>query len=819
MKYQNHVEKNSQTTEYIWSEVGNFCIRGISLLALLMSGFLAIQDGLQIDWWDMKRVLVICVITTVFITMIYTNKYLSIIGIGLGMVLEIYLVFFQFEYIEQEFIKCFYHVLSLVNKHYRMSFTIMEDLISENALVLVVFLAILMGLWSGKGIAGKKVGWLTFFPLIPAFGGGFLLGYAPGLEAVMCLLVGLGFILLKMHKEEDRAERKAKRMAFLLLCLAVEISNLFYQPISERLLVYNDEFNLFQDKQEDKMLALIKDNEKLSRSISDIFWKLNGQKKSAALSNEPPELPIEQVFCITVEHYPKEPLYVKNFVGAYYDEGRWYPASEEEFEEFSVNQNLEPEQLGEAVLNRMMSFRKERTMENTWIQIQYRSGNLSLLPYYTNIPDEALIVEDSGIRIMDKKYQFQKIRTETASEIKEILADAFEEPAVSMSEGDRNMLQAYEEYIKDRYTRLPEGQLDYFCDNWDMAYEILENGECSYSFDLEQAPEDMDIIEYFVFHQKKGYCMHFASAYTILLRGIGVPARYASGYLVLPQDFMQNEDGTYTAKVSGQRAHAWVEYYNKVTGWMPYEVTPDNYYSAVVQSGAEESMEEIVANLESESSKQSMKWGKDENGNYYVMYDVTESEKEEQEAQQQIKEEQKESMKEDVQDQLNELQSSEHKENDIESVKGKRDKTEQVIEIARIAFGMIGVFLLVVGLRRRFVWKCRKQRFVDADTKKAARAIVIETLCLLKVAGIELGETEDEIAFAQKTEQTLKCFKEGAFITFVEIARIARYGDKKLTKEQVEYLHHICKILMEYEKSKLNWYQRIWYRYGNIRIL
>ena len=39
-------------------------------------------------------------------------------------------------------------------------------------------------------------------------------------------------------------------------------------------------------------------------------------------------------------------------------------------------------------------------------------------------------------------------------------------------------------------------------------------------------------MEYFLTENKKGYCMHFASAGVLLLRAAGVPARYVEGYVV-----------------------------------------------------------------------------------------------------------------------------------------------------------------------------------------------------------------------------------------------------------------------------------------------
>ncbi len=97
----------------------------------------------------------------------------------------------------------------------------------------------------------------------------------------------------------------------------------------------------------------------------------------------------------------------------------------------------------------------------------------------------------------------------------------------------------------------------------------------AYSQSLDPLPEGADAIDYFLGTSERGYCVHYASAATLMLQTIGIPARYASGYVAFPSDFEKEKDGDgYTARVTDVRAHAWVEIYLEDFGWLPVEVTP-----------------------------------------------------------------------------------------------------------------------------------------------------------------------------------------------------------------------------------------------------
>ena len=81
-------------------------------------------------------------------------------------------------------------------------------------------------------------------------------------------------------------------------------------------------------------------------------------------------------------------------------------------------------------------------------------------------------------------------------------------------------------------------------------------------------PDAEDFALWFLREGERGYCIHFATAATVLLRAAGVPARYVTGYLT------QTTAGK-PVTVTGEDAHAWAEYYEPNLGlWLPLEATP-----------------------------------------------------------------------------------------------------------------------------------------------------------------------------------------------------------------------------------------------------
>lgn len=105
--------------------------------------------------------------------------------------------------------------------------------------------------------------------------------------------------------------------------------------------------------------------------------------------------------------------------------------------------------------------------------------------------------------------------------------------------------------------------------------EFFRHGDFEYS---ESAPvqqnydgSGMEVIAKFL-EVKQGYCIHFASAMTVMARSIGIPARMAVGFL--PGVPTTNRiEGRNVFRVTTHELHTWPELYFDGVGWVRFEPT------------------------------------------------------------------------------------------------------------------------------------------------------------------------------------------------------------------------------------------------------
>jgi hypothetical protein len=76
------------------------------------------------------------------------------------------------------------------------------------------------------------------------------------------------------------------------------------------------------------------------------------------------------------------------------------------------------------------------------------------------------------------------------------------------------------------------------------------------------------VVDFFLFDVQRGYCDYYGSAFVVLARAAGIPARLAIGYAMGSYSYERN-----CYVVVERDAHSWPEVYFGEYGWIPFEPT------------------------------------------------------------------------------------------------------------------------------------------------------------------------------------------------------------------------------------------------------
>ncbi len=164
----------------------------------------------------------------------------------------------------------------------------------------------------------------------------------------------------------------------------------------------------------------------------------------------------------------------------------------------------------------------------------------------------------------------------------------------------------YPLWITERYLLLPDNLP---LRTQDLAQEIAAGAATPYSrarrietylralpytLDLPAPPPDRDVVDYFLFDLRRGYCDYYASAMVVLARTLGLPSRLVVGYA--PGHYDASSDRTVITEAD---AHSWPEIYFSGIGWVAFEPTGGRPLRALPEAQTSPSTDEPVALLPS----------------------------------------------------------------------------------------------------------------------------------------------------------------------------------------------------------------------------
>ena len=156
--------------------------------------------------------------------------------------------------------------------------------------------------------------------------------------------------------------------------------------------------------------------------------------------------------------------------------------------------------------------------------------------------------------------------------------------------------------VPDRVRELALSLTEQYSNDYDKARAIERylSLNHTYSLDVPPVPSNADFVDHFLFEDTTGFCTYYASAMTIMLRSIGIPARYSRGYIMPKKtpidelidgfsDFLGFEEFLYSTMytIIERYAHAWPEVYISGYGWLAFEPTTV-YYSSYLPGESSE---------------------------------------------------------------------------------------------------------------------------------------------------------------------------------------------------------------------------------------
>lgn len=557
---------------------------------------------------------------------------------------------------------------------------------------------------------------------------------------------------------------------------------------------------------------------------------------------------------ITLDEAPENGLYLKGFTASEYGRNEWFESDSEKYKDINEmfrEYNIYPQQIPYMT----DSFAYEKSCK---IKITPQKKSRKYYVPYAIVPDGSFsFTDDKSIsRIRDKTYSFEfyspdikKISEnlnltnikidldyyhQFTDEQNQTIRDFSDKYNMNMILSNRENLPVLADYnsmmamlIENQYRNFVYKNYLSYPDNDDFreiyneysdilenapvstAYERLEtlqkikdkiNSEVEYTLEPGKTPSTRDFTNYFLLENKKGYCVHYATAGVMLARMAGIPARYATGYVSVGDDYNEsnkNPDGSYTIKLPDSRSHAWAEVYLDGFGWIPFEFTA-GYSNLTIDSEHPESVTTAISETSSEITTTTT---------ILSSSSITQSSMT------------KNSGTSKTGITSGNITSLEITESTVDSgiipvPNGNRSIPDSFKKI----FAVILVLLLIFA-RRWIIIGIRSKRLNSDIPEKHVMNNYRYVIKLLKYLDLKQNNLQYS-EFADNVEEKLsgEYFKEGCFSSFSGIVLKSAFGNSQPTKDELEFLSAFSKELSGNIYKKSNIFAKIYLKFFSVLI-
>lgn len=468
---------------------------------------------------------------------------------------------------------------------------------------------------------------------------------------------------------------------------------------------------------------------------------------------------------IVTSQQPKDAVYLKNYTGGYYNNGRWNTVNENSF--FS---NMQEGNYYSMVCNNPYYILQFILDESDVMDINVHS--YKSLMTGTCVP---VLSQETGSENGYTTYQGYNL-SDFLSVLDTVSAGGFDD-----------LLGEYGAYAESTYMYVPEDKIPRIVElcntsgvrkgNYTAATNFIIstlNEMTTYTTSPGNAPSGVDIAEYFLFDSGKGFCQQYATTAALMYRLLGLPSRYVTGYMVTPSDFHKNSDGTYTAIATDEKAHAWVEVYVDGTGWIPTEVT---FSQDEIDQGGSTAVDDNNPTEEPTSEEATT----EPTENTTEPSDLTEPTTEP---------------------------------NNTNSSDNNNSMSEMLIQALKIVVTAVITVVVIIAVILFFKWR-RKGKLASLRRMKP-NILLVKMVDMLHLGGYLKEYKGTESDFPEKLSELVEELSVSDIAYFVNLANKAAFGNKPIEKDEKHTAYNLYVRTAEFVFGKLNFIKKIYFKYFKV---
>lgn len=293
-----------------------------------------------------------------------------------------------------------------------------------------------------------------------------------------------------------------------------------------------------------------------------------------------------------------EPVYLRGFVGIGYTDKRWHSVT-------SLADNIELTEetynilLDDIELSEEFELLENNNLYNYPFKMDIKNIDASRYylykPYYSNSFDSNMQIFNYYTTNSYSYYPYNSISD--SNSLSDNTSELVLSACLQVPEETRRAILKYlynnhvcTDYIVEKVGTNRNIKTEELTSIINELSDTLTN-DFTYSLNPGITPSKYDFVDYFLNNTKKGYCSYFATSATLILRTLGIPARYVEGYVITSDDLasgsiIENANSSeymdtanheilpvVNVQIGDDKAHAWVEYYDPAFGWRVFEAT------------------------------------------------------------------------------------------------------------------------------------------------------------------------------------------------------------------------------------------------------